>query len=352
VTPPLRLTVFLDSGLDPEAYEARWRDGLVPDRLPYGTEHEPPDWTFEFATRPVPRRLLRVARATRRITGFDLGRAIANARQLRRAEAVYCHTEVEYLAVAAVLMFRRRRPVLAGQTIWLFHGFASVNPVRRALIRILLRRVDLLVSNAEPNLRLGQRIAPRGRHRYIPFGISRIFGTRPRRPGAPAILSVGNDVARDWALFSEALADRPPGDEIRVASKAPVHVGGRQVSRATAGVDELLELYSTSGVLVVAVVPNAHASGITTLLEAVAAGTPAVATRAGGLDDYFTDDEVLFVPPGSAGELAAAVARALNDPTAGAARARAARAVLDSAGYWNDSYWVRVTDAIGELLDR
>ena len=350
MTPPRRLTFFLDSGLDPEPYQARWRDGLVPDRLPYGTEHEPPGWTFEFATRPVPRRLLRVARATRRVTGFDLGRAIANARQLRRAEAVYCHTEVEYLAVAAVLLFSRRRPVLAGQTIWLFHGFANLNPLRRALIRILLRRVDLLVSNAGPNLRLGQRIAPRGRHRYIPFGVSRIFGTRARRPGAPAILSVGNDVARDWPLFSEALAART-GDEIRVASKAPVQVGDRQVSRATADVDELLELYSTSGVLVVAVTENSHASGITTLLEAVAAGTPAVATRAGGLDDYFTDDEVLFVPPGSSSALAAAVELALTDPAAGAERARAARAVQDEAGYWNDAYWVRVTDAVGELLD-
>jgi glycosyltransferase involved in cell wall biosynthesis len=102
---------------------------------------------------------------------------------------------------------------------------------------------------------------------------------------------------------------------------------------------------------VIAVADNSHASGITTLLEAVAAGTPVVATRAGGLDDYFSDDEVLFVPLGSSAELAAAVERALANPTEAARRAATARAAQDAAGYWNDTYWGRVTDAIAELQE-
>lgn len=345
MTTPRRLTFFLDAGLDPESYERRWHDGLVPDRLPYGTEHVPDGWSFEFATRPVPTRLRRVAGRVRRVAGFDLIRALVNGRELRHAEVVYCHTEVEYLAVAAALLFRRRRPVVVGQTIWLFHSFDIVHPLRRAVIRRLLSRVDLLVSNARPNFVLGQQIAPRGRHLYIPFGISRIFGSRTRQPGRPDILSVGNDVARDWPLFRQTMAAHPDRD-VRVASKVPVQVGDRQVSKVTADVGELLELYSTAHLLVVAVKENAHASGITTLLEAVAAGTPAIATRAGGLDDYFDDTEVLFVAPGSTAELEAAIEQCLADPAAAAARADAAQATQEANGYWNDSYWIRIVDAI------
>ncbi|CAN5310168.1 glycosyltransferase [soil metagenome] len=348
MTAPRRLTLFLDAGLDPRAYERRWHDGLVPDRLPYGTEHVPDGWSFEFACRPVPQRLQRLARLARRVAGFDLVRALVNVRELRQAEAVYCHTEVEYLAVAAALLFRRRRPLVVGQTIWLFHQFDAMNPLRRTVIRRLLSRVDLLVSNARPNFSLGQRISPRGRHRYVPFGVSRIFGSRARQPGQPDILSVGNDVARDWPLFRQTMAAYPDR-EIRAASKVPMQVGERQVSRVTADVGELLDLYSTARVLVVAVKDNSHASGITTLLEAVAAGTPAVATRAGGLDDYFDDSEVLFVAPGSTDELEAAIEQCLVDPAAAAARALAAQATQAENGYWNDSYWVRIVDAIVEV---
>ncbi|GMA93436.1 hypothetical protein GCM10025881_02600 [Pseudolysinimonas kribbensis] len=266
---------------------------------------------------------------------------------MSRADAVYCHTEVEYLAVAAVLP-RHGGPILAGQTIWIFHRFASLPVLRRRLVRRLIRRVDLLIANAEPNVELGRAIAPAAVHRYLPFGISRAFASDDRRPGSPQVLGVGNDAARDWDVFAHAVEDAGVVD-VRVASKAPVHVRGTDVAVATSGLAELRELYATSALVLLAARENAHASGITTLLEAAAAGTPVVATRTGGLDAYFTDDEVAFVEPGSRDALSAAVRRDLADPAARERRGRAAREAMDRSALWNDCYWRRVVDELSGL---
>ena len=59
------------------------------------------------------------------------------------------------------------------------------------------------------------------------------------------------------------------------------------------------------------------------LQEALRAGVPVVATRAGGIPDLTGDDAAVLVPPGDAARLAAAVRGVLGDPAL-AARLRAA----------------------------
>lgn len=339
-----RLTFLLEAGLDPMRYEERWTQGLVPDRLPYGTEHVPTGWSFDFAARPTPVWLTRVSRRLRRVFGFNLVHAFINRRHLRAADYIYCHTEVEYLAAAAVLLWHPK-PVLVGQTIWLFRRFDELSGPKRWITRRLLRRVDIFVANATTNHMLGMRIAPKADHRYVPFGISRAFAVERGKPTGPDVLGVGNDIARDWTVFGEALA-RFPEIEVRVASKAAVRVGEMNVSKTTDSTVELIELYRTAQIVVVTVTENAHASGITTLLEAVGASTPAIVTRTGGLDDYFDDHEVTFIPPGSANALAGAIRSLLDDPERRQRMAAAARRAQDTNGYWNDLYWARVTEAL------
>jgi len=65
-------------------------------------------------------------------------------------------------------------------------------------------------------------------------------------------------------------------------------------------------------------------SGIA-LMEAMAAGVPAVATAVGGIPESAPDGLVELVPPGDPQALAAAVARVLDDPDGAARRAAAAR---------------------------
>ncbi len=64
------------------------------------------------------------------------------------------------------------------------------------------------------------------------------------------------------------------------------------------------------------------------LLEAMAAGVPIVATRAGGVPDMLSSAEALLVPAEDPVALAAAVRAVRGDPEAAAARARAASARL------------------------
>lgn len=345
-----RLTFLFDAGLDPQQYEAQWGEGRSPDRLPYGSEHAPEGWSFEIAARPTPARLQRISRILQGRLGFNLVHALVNRRALRAAEFIYCHTEVEYLAAAAVLPRRgQRRPILAGQTIWLFRRFEELSPLKRRIYRRLLRRVDIFVSNARPNQQLGERLVPSGHHQYIPFGISQRFNASDRAPGRPDVLGVGNDVARDWETFATAVDGL--GVEVRVASKKAVTVDGKPVSALTDGVAELIALYRTSRLVVVAVVENSHASGVTTLLEAVAARVPAIATRTGGLDEYFDDAEVTFVPPRDARALQQAIRDRLTDPEGSAAMAAAAHNRAETDGYWNEVYWRRVVEVLAAARD-
>lgn len=77
------------------------------------------------------------------------------------------------------------------------------------------------------------------------------------------------------------------------------------------------------------------------LLEAMAAGTPIVATRVGGVPDLVGDGEALLVPSEDAGSLAAAIRDVRDRPDAAAARAASARERLHrelSVGPWVDAY--------------
>jgi glycosyltransferase involved in cell wall biosynthesis len=60
---------------------------------------------------------------------------------------------------------------------------------------------------------------------------------------------------------------------------------------------QLRSLYDWADVVVVSLKPNLHISGITVITEAVLTGVPLVCTDTGGLRSYFSDDEIMYVPP-------------------------------------------------------
>lgn len=65
------------------------------------------------------------------------------------------------------------------------------------------------------------------------------------------------------------------------------------------------------------------------LFEAMAAGTPIVASSVGGVPDVISPDEGLLAPPGDAGAIAAAIRTVHDDPAAAKDRAEAAARRLD-----------------------
>ena len=87
------------------------------------------------------------------------------------------------------------------------------------------------------------------------------------------------------------------------------------------------------------------------LLEAIAAGTPVVATRVGGIADAAGPHGALYVDPMDAAGLGAAIREVRSDPAAAARRALSARAHRDAGPDWIDAYQ-NVYEAVGTAPGR
>ena len=138
-------------------------------------------------------------------------------------------------------------------------------------------------------------------------------------PGAPdgPILSVGDDPGRDYATLLQALE----------GLDAQIIIKSRMVSEDKAkrpNIDiiskrlndlEFRDLYINSRFVVIPVSNQVSASGITSVLEAMAMGKALIVSDFIGLRDYLSHDETcLLVPCGDAGALRAAITRLINEP--------------------------------------
>src|SRR5258708_26756162 len=140
-----------------------------------------------------------------------------------------------------------------------------------------------------------------------------MFAARPRPIHTPiGILSLGRDMHRDWAPLIAATAGRPEFE---------VQIGAKKISRRARGGNlplvkpapaQLAELYEWADLVVIPLKPNIHASGITVLAEAALFGVPVVCTGTGGLQEYFGDESVSYVPQGDF----ASMRRAINEVAA------------------------------------
>ena len=95
----------------------------------------------------------------------------------------------------------------------------------------------------------------------------------------------------------------------------------------------------------VCAVPSLTESFGLVALEAMACGTPVVATRVGGLQTVVTPQSGLLVPPGDATALGEAIARLLDDPELHTRLSAGARARAQAFT------WDRVADAVERVYD-
>jgi glycosyltransferase involved in cell wall biosynthesis len=180
----------------------------------------------------------------------------------------------------------------------------------------LLERADLLTVLSPENLRLARELFPAQRSEFVRFGIDsdRMRPPRRRAPGRPLrVLSLGNDMHRDWDTLLEALGG---------CTECEVRIGGKRIGRklrrrtgkfanfeivtpTTAAEND--RLFEWADLVVVPLKPNFHVSGITVICEAVLLGVPVICTDAGGLRAYFSGDEVCYVPPRDAKRLRDAI---------------------------------------------
>jgi len=317
-----------------DAWQRRHAAGEVPDRWPYGLDR--------LARYGVP-----VAAVPPRTSGARLSRILRAAggyewyetRPGRRDGLEICWDE--RVGVPAAWQWRRRgRPAVATGVIWLTDRTRAV-AAHRALAGPALRaahRVWALSSAQLPVLRDAFGV-PEGRLRHLLFGIDADF-FRPVAgdPGPAAaadldaalVVGAGNDRHRDHLTLVEAMAqvrEKVGRARLELATRQPVEIppdlGVRHPNRSHG---EMRDLYRRSRVVVVALHPNLHVSGVTVALEAMACGRPVVITDTPGMRDYVEDGETgLLVPAGDPAALATAIADLLLDPDRAAAFGAAGR---------------------------
>jgi glycosyltransferase involved in cell wall biosynthesis len=267
---------------------------------------------------------------------------IARIARSFRPDIVHTHTaKAGFIGRVAALAALRPRPVI----VHTFHGHVLegyFGPARSRLYRVLeaalARRSDRLVGVSEATVddlvRLG--VAKRERFRVIPLGLDlEPFADPDEAAGQELRRSLGIGDADVVVTFVGRLVAIKQVDLLlrgfaRARAGAPLRLlvvgDGELRSRLEAlsrelGIDRGVEflgyrrdLPAIAAATDIAALTSANEGTPVSLIEAAAAGRPAVASRVGGVPDVVTSESGVLVAPGDVEGLAAALSRLATDP--------------------------------------
>lgn len=342
----IRVHVHLAVDKDPVEWRRKRESGDlvgINDPTPYGYGRaEDMGCRVTFSKSGKENRLAKLCRlGVRAIVGADLVHAWRNRAAIRNADIVWTHTESQYLSVAMVGVLLRRRIRIIGQNVWLIDIWDALTLPKKVLFRWLISRVDVLTFLSPENYARAKALFPGANVRWVKFGIPAEQKRAPvdrRCDQVVNILAVGNDRHRDWETLIDAVGGAPHFRLKILSGSVPKRLVKRstniEVARARSN-DELHKAFDEATLVCVPLKKNLHASGLTVIQEAVLSGVPVVATDIGGLADYFSADEIRYVPVGDAGALRAAFEEISRDPARAferAARAQARMADSDDLG--------------------
>jgi glycosyltransferase involved in cell wall biosynthesis len=162
------------------------------------------------------------------------------------------------------------------------------------------------------------------RKKGFEYLIDAIARLAPRRPALRLVLAGDGDLRAEF--------------EARIADRA---LGGRAFLPGVLHQDDVAASLAASDVVVVPSVrdPSGNVDGLpNVVMEALASGTPLIATPAGGIGSVVRDGRTgLLVPEADPAALAAALERLLDDPAEAAALASAARTWAEHEGSWRNA---------------
>ncbi|MEI6002792.1 glycosyltransferase family 4 protein [Paraburkholderia bengalensis] len=356
-----KVHVHLFYGADPRFYRQGENIGCL-----YGYHHaESDEFQLSYsqdAKESKPVRLVR--RALKSMLGFDLLHTMRNRDAMLRADVIWTHTEQEWLSAALMLLMNGRhnaqdkQPLLLAQSVWLLDKWPNYGLMRRWFYRKLIARADLLTTLARDNAALCRDYFGRDATPLF-YGLNTrdfpVQSPQDWQPHTPLrIAAIGNDRDRDWETLIKAVGN-DPRFAVRLATRRRIprslHSPNVEVAPA-AGLKKQRELYDWADVVVVPLRPNAHASGITVMLEAAAVGKPMVVTNVGGLQDYFSARTAAYVPPFDADALREALIGLIASPDNALRQAQAAAHELTTRDHTTQNYARQHVTITRELLRR
>ncbi len=364
---PFNVFVHLARGFAADDWFRRWQAGTIVgfnEPTPYGYGRAAAmGCVMAFSKdRPEGRIGKLVRLGVRALAGFDFVHVWRNRHGILAADIVWTHTESQFLGVALLLHLTasRRRPLLLGQSVWLFDRWARLPAPYRWFYRWLIQKVDLLTVLSPNNAAIAQRAFPHKAVDLVLYGLDADVLTAPKPPASQPprtfqVIAPGNDRHRDWATAVEALAG-VPGVQLMIISGTakPSLADNRpnvEILRLKSQT-ELLALFDRADAVLVPLTPNEHASGITVLMEAALRGLPVVSTQTGGVEAYFSADQVLYVPPLDPAAMRDAILRLKADPAFAHGLARRAQSRMGPSGLSSHAYVARHVQLSRQLLSR
>jgi glycosyltransferase involved in cell wall biosynthesis len=195
----------------------------------------------------------------------------------------------------------------------------------------------LCYASTEERLMLGELGLPaRAVQRFNYHADEKFFRPMPEVAEEPNTICSAGQLLRDYDTLIRATtglsvkvhvaAGSPWIDkEMKPSDALPAHVDWRKYNRF-----DLRALYARSALAVVPLHQNVYQTGISTILEMMAMGKCVIATRTQGQVDTIIDDETgVYVPPGDATALRAAIERLLASPADRQRIGRNARAFIE-----------------------
>jgi glycosyltransferase involved in cell wall biosynthesis len=272
--------------------------------------------------------------AARRPTPGDVVSLARLVRLARRADVVHVHSAKAGFVgrLAATLAGRASRCAYTPHawSFWAAGGVEAAFYVRLERLAARWCRAIVAVSADERNAGLTAGVGRPEQYLVIPNGVDVTRFDGPRDPVPGRLLFLGRLAPQkrpDLAVRALALVE---GAELHLANDGPeraaverlaAELGVSQRVRFLGYRDDVPALLARAACLVLT---SDYEGASLTVLEAMAAGVPVVATRVGGVEEAL-DGAGVVVEPGEAAAVAAGVERVLGDPETAAQLGEAGR---------------------------
>ena len=347
--PSFNAFVHVAYGYDSLKWQKNWREGKIlglNEEFPYGYHHAAEYGASVVYSKDHPETKLQkfIRYGFRGVFGFDFFHAWRNRREILQADVVWTHTESQSMAIVLLFALSKQtvKPKLIGQVVWLIDEWPRLNFFRKAIAKALLKKADILTFLSPLNSWAALDLFPKTRVEFVKFGINTNYKALPRKASPDKkirVLSVGNDRHRDWPTLVDAVKD---ADDIELRLLTSTYkLRGQHDNISVVKVESneaLLAQFEWADMLVLALEPNYHASGITVIEEAVILGLPIICTKVGGLEAYFQDEDILYIAPSQPGQVQDAIRLLAEDgelrqSMIANAKRRMVEAQISSQGY-------------------